>query len=299
MRSGEQSKFAGRHVLVLGAGYVGGALLAALAGSGARLSALTRNPNTARHLQEQGVSVIQADLASDDWHAKLPDGADLILNSVGSGGVGLDAYRHSYVDGMASLLRWCRRAPVGHVVYTSSISVYAAGGGALVDESGALVTEAGPSSVLAEAEALLMQSKPGPARRHILRLAGIYGPGRHRFLDQLASGELVSGHGDRHLNLIHLHDIVSAVLSVWLSSNSVPDRIFNVVDDGCATRAEIAAWLAGRLGVAPPRFSGEAAPGRSRVPPDRIIDNRLIKSEVGWSPSFPGYREGYGALLGP
>lgn len=298
MRSGEQSKFAGRHVLVLGAGYVGGALLAALAGSGARLSALTRNADTARQLQAQGINVIEADLASDDWHARLPEGADMVLNCVGSGGAGPEAYRHSYLGGMGSLLRWCDRAPVGHVVYTSSISVYASGGGVLVDESGVLVAGEGPSSVLVEAEALLLQARPGPSRRHVLRLAGIYGPGRHRFLDQLASGELVSGHGDRHLNLIHLNDIVSAVLAVWSSPKSISDRVFNVVDDGRATRAEIAAWLAVRLGAAPPRFSGEAAPGRSRVPPDRVIDNALIKKELGWLPSVLNYREGYGALLG-
>jgi nucleoside-diphosphate-sugar epimerase len=297
MGSVEQSKLAGRHVLVLGAGYVGSAVLARLADSGARLSALTRNPETAAALRARGVRVLQADLAAEDWHGQLTEGADWVLNCVGSGGGGLEAYRHSYLGGMRSLLLWASRAPVAHILYTSSISVYAAGGGALVEETGELAADGGPSSILADAERLLLAAEQLRSRRHVLRLAGIYGPGRHRFLDQLASGEQVSGYGERHLNLIHLDDIVSAVLAVWTAPVSVANQVFNVVDDGQATRAQIATWLARRLDLPTPRFSGEVAAGRSRVPPDRIISNRLIKSLLAWAPSYPSFREGYEDLL--
>jgi nucleoside-diphosphate-sugar epimerase len=70
-----------------------------------------------------------------------------------------------------------------------------------------------------------------------------------------------------------------------------------VADDGAALKAEIVEWLARRIGVALPRFTGEPAMGRRAVTPDRVIANARAKAVLGWRPRFATFREGYENLL--
>ena len=58
----------------------------------------------------------------------------------------------------------------------------------------------------------------------------------------------------------------------------IGNDVLNVADDGRATKAEIVNWLAGELGLAAPRFTGEPAGGRRTVTPDRVISNAKIKA---------------------
>ena len=282
------------HLVVFGAGYVGAEVARRALARGWRVSALTRNAAKARVLEEAGVEAITDDLAGAGWHARLGEGADFVLNCVSSGGSGPEGYRHSYVEGMKSVLAWAAKAPVGTIVYTGSTSVYPQGGGVRVDEEAAV----DEMSVLTETERLLMGSEAG-GRRFVLRLAGIYGPGRHYLLDQLrdGSGE-VAGYGDYRLNLAHRDDIARAVLAAFDAPAATGGGVFNVADDGAAPKVEITAWLAMKLGVPRPRFTGEPAQGRRRVTPDRVIANDKIKRELGWSPVYPSFREGYAAILG-
>jgi len=130
----------------------------------------------------------------------------------------------------------------------------------------------------------------------VLRLAGIYGPGRHHLLEQVRTGE-VAGRGDYRLNLIYREDIVGAVAAACGAGPEVGSGVFNVADDGAATKAEIVAWLAERVGVALPRFTGEPAAGRREVTPDRVIVNTKAKAAWGWRPRYPSFREGYEKIL--
>lgn len=282
------------HVVVLGAGYVGAEVVQQGLAKGMRVTALTRNAEKARALAEAGADVVIGDLAGDAWHARLGDGADYVLNCVSSGGGGPEAYRHSYVGGMKSVLAWAAKVPVGTIVYTGSTSVYPQGGGVRVNEMASVDETRAAGSPLVEAEDLLLAWTGG--RKCVLRLAGIYGPGRHYLLDQLrdGSGE-VAGNGEYRLNLIHRDDIAAAV---WAAFAGKAEGVFNVADDGAAPKVEITAWLAMKLGVARPRFTGEPATGRRRVTPDRVIANDKIKRELGWAPGYPSFREGYAAILG-
>jgi nucleoside-diphosphate-sugar epimerase len=133
-------------------------------------------------------------------------------------------------------------------------------------------------------------------RWFVLRLAGIYGPGRHALLEQVRSGA-VSGLGDHHLNLIHRDDIAAAVAACFGAPADIAGEIFNVADDGRARKAEVVAWLAEQLGVPLPRFTGVPAGGRRAVTPDRVIVNAKAKSMLNWRPRYPTFREGYASLL--
>ncbi|MFH1498406.1 MAG: NAD-dependent epimerase/dehydratase family protein, partial [Verrucomicrobiota bacterium] len=230
-------------LVVLGAGYVGGELARRAAAAGMRVTALTRNPARAAQLAACGVHTVIADLATLDWHDRVPADADLVLNSVASGGGGLPGYQHSYVEGLRSILAWSRRtARPGHLIYTGSTSVYPQGDGARLDESAPTIAPGldEPAAVLRTAE---QRALDWPGRATVLRLAGIYGPGRHHLLDQLRTTPppaTLPGAGGHHLNLIHRDDICGGCWAAWAADNTTAGT-FNLADDGAATRAEVVA----------------------------------------------------------
>ncbi len=284
------------HLVVFGAGYVGARVIEQALARGLQVTALTRNPEKACALSIAGADVILADLAASDWHERLPGGADLVLNCVSSGGGGPEAYWHSYVEGMKSVLGWAVQVPVGTIVYTSSTSVYPQGGGDRIDERASVEDSRLQGNPLVEAEDRLLGAG---LRSFVLRLAGIYGPERHYLLDQLRSGcGEIAGLGEHHLNLIHRDDIAGAIWAAFAAPAEVAGGVFNVADDGAAPKAEVAAFLAGKLGMAVPRFTGSPAEGRRRTTPDRVIANDKMKEVLGWRPLYPTYREGYAPFFG-
>ncbi len=287
---------AAQHLVIFGAGYVGAETARQALARGWRVTALTRNPEKARALAAAGADAVIADLADESWHSMLPLGADLALNCVSSGGGGPESYRHSYLEGMKSVVKWAGRTQVGTIIYTGSTSVYPQGDGARVDETASIEASRAAGNPLVEAEDRL---RAWSGRAFVLRLAGIYGPGRHYLLDQLrAGGGEIAGLGDHRLNLIHRDDIVGAVWAAFAAPAGVAGGVFNVADDGAAPKVEVAHFLAGKLGLPVPRFTGEPAQGRRRITPDRVIANDKIKRDLGWRPLYPTYREGYAAILG-
>ena len=197
----------------------------------------------------------------------------------------------------ARLLAWaCAKGPVGSLVYTSSTSVYPQDGGVRVDETAPVAGRDERTSVLVATEDLLRGTAPAARSRVILRLAGIYGPGRTHLVQQVRTGE-VAGTSAQHLNLIHRDDVCTAIWAAFGAPAAPAAEIFNVADDGAATRAEITAWLATQLGVPAPQFTGAPAAGRRAATPDRIIASDRLRATLGWSPRWPSFREGYANLL--
>lgn len=291
------TSLSGKRLVVFGCGYVGTAVAVAALGRGMTVTALTRNAVTAAALRSKGIETVVADLASRDWHGKIPPNPEFVLNCVSSGGGGLEAYRRSYVEGTRSMLEWAKRGgTMGTLVYTSSTSVYPQGDGVIVDESAPT-----PSSSASDRARLLLQAEDeiraavGVCHRwFLLRLAGIYGPGRRHLVDQVRSGE-VAGTGERHLNLVHCDDIVGAIMACCTAPSLVASDVFNVVDDVPTPKADVVAWLAAEMGVPVPSFTGEPISAGRGNTPDRIISNTKIKARLKWSPRHPTFRDGYGS----
>lgn len=293
---------AGKRLVIFGCGYVGSAVARAALAAGAQVEALTRNPEKAAGLRAAGLTkVVVADLATIDWHAQLERSPDYVVNTVSSGGP--DQYWQSYVVGLQSILSWAVQGdtPVGTMVYTSSTSVYPQGGGAVVDET-ALAPGATPNGhIISQSEVLMHHALAAAVGRHfILRLAGIYGPGRHHLLDQLRTGAArLNGSGAHRLNLVHRDDIVTAILACLTAPATTGSDVFNVADLAPATRADVVAWLSGQLGRPVPAFDGSTTARRAGAPmPDRIISSAKIQGVLGWKPAYPDYRAGFGAILG-
>ncbi len=288
--------FTKKHLVVLGCGYIGGEVARQALTKGLKVSALTRNPAKAEVLRNDGIDVIESDLASNTWHDLMPLQADFVLNCVSSGGSGLEGYRQSYFNGMQSILAWSRKAQLGTFVYTGSTSVYSQDGGVAVDENSSAEPSNDRAALLLETEDIVRASTTF-GRWFILRLAGIYGPGRHYILDQVRSEQALAGSGAHRLNLAHRDDICSAIWKTFEAPRQVANEVFNVCDDAPTPKAELAVWLADRLNLPAPRFDPTLSSVRRRTVPDRVILNAKIKQLLGWQPAYPDYRAGYAEIL--
>lgn len=296
MSSDTQRLFTGKHLVVFGAGYIGGEIARQAMARGMKVTVLTRNPAKASEFREQGMTVSEADLADHGWHGLISTEVDFVLNSVSSGGGGVEGYRHSYVEGMRSILKWAENVNVGTFIYTGSTSVYSQGAGVSVDEGSPTEPENERAALLIETEDMIRRSSEF-ARWFILRLAGIYGPGRHYLLEQLRRGEPLAGDGSHRLNLAHRDDICAAIWLTLGAPGSVASQVFNVSDGAPVSKAELMIWLAQKLNAPAPRFDPTLHSVRSRVVPDRIIVNSKLKRVLGWTPVFTDYRAGFAAIL--
>ena len=285
----------GEHWLILGCGYLGSEVARRLLASGAAVDALTRNVQQAESLRAMGVSrVIQARLDTTDWHEQAEGHYDGVLDCVSSAGGGMEGYRASYVGGMQSVVAWSksRENALPLFLYTGSTGVYAQNDGSWVDEQAATSDQTERGAILCEAEQLI-QTKLHAARRVILRLAGIYGPGRTYFIDQVREGQAIRGRAQNYLNLIHRDDAASAILKC--SQTRQPHGLYNLSDNHPATREDIAAWVAEKYDLPCPAFD-DSQTTRRNVPNRRICSN-AIQQELGWVPAYPSYQHGFSSLM--
>lgn len=303
-------------IAIFGSGFLGCRFARLACEAGHSVSALTRNPQRASELWAMGVKNVAENLLHEDaWHERFAEPEyDLVVNCVSSAGGGMDGYRLSYLDGMESIFRWCKKGHhVRHFVYTSATSVYPQVNGELVAETDVPDTLTPSGQLLLEAENLVSEgSRLGHFdRATVLRLGAIYGPGRHHLLDQLRSGQTTfPGGGDFILNHIHVDDAVAAIYAAHSRHEPAPQySVYNVTDSVYPTKAEVLQWIAGQLEIDPESIafdpeSQTARAMRRQVPgfgsgtmPNRRVDCSLIASELGWKPAYPSFREGYAGLL--
>ena len=142
------------------------------------------------------------------------------------------------------------------------------------------------------------------------RLAGIYGPGRNAFL-ALRKGTARRIVRDNHLTgRIHQDDIATALRAALqisqTSQNSAQSvcGVFNLCDDAPAAPAEVMAYAAELLGLAPPPAEPWAEAQKTLSPMassfyqgSRRVRARRTKEVLDWKPQYPSYREGLQALL--
>ncbi len=195
------------------------------------------------------------------------------------------------------------RAPgLRAVVYLSTVGVYGDCGGAWVDEENPTNPAAGRSRERRAAEQAWQQLG---ARRGIavaiLRLAGIYGPGRNALI-QIGRGDARSVvKPGQVFNRIHVDDIAQAIDAAFARKIS---GIFNVADDEPSPPADPLAFAAQLLGMPPPPEipyeQAEAAMSplaKSFWQECRRVHNEKLKRELGVSLRYPTYREGLRALF--
>ena len=151
-------------------------------------------------------SPLQADLTSPETLQTLPSAFDYIFYTAAPDTHDDAAYRSVYVEGLNNLLHALAqegRHP-RRVFLTSSTGVYGESSGAWVDETSPTEPTEFAGIRLLEGERLLLES-PFPAT--ILRLGGIYGPGRASLIERVRRGEIVWGdESPVYFNRIHRDD---------------------------------------------------------------------------------------------
>ncbi|SPE51070.1 NAD-dependent epimerase/dehydratase [Verrucomicrobia bacterium] len=285
--------------LVVGCGYVGLALGAELAKRGHEVVGLRRTAASQSELKAAGIRLLLADITKPEYLAKCDPAYDWVANCVASSGGGPEEYRAVYLQGTRNLLAWLSAAPPKKFVYTSSTSVYAQTDGSVVTETSPAEPAVETAKTLLETERVLLAAAHGSSfPAVILRVAGIYGPGRGHWLKQYLKGEAtIEGAGDRVLNMIHRDDVVGAILAAL--DRGRPGEIYNAVDDEPVRQRDLFQWLAGRLRRPLPVSSPvEENASSKRGLTSKRVSNDKIKVELGHRFKHPTFREGLEAELG-
>jgi nucleoside-diphosphate-sugar epimerase len=285
-------------VLIIGCGYVGLPLGAELARLGHEVFGLRRTAEHAAELTSAGLKPLVADITKPAELEKLPAGFDWVINTVSSTRGGVEEYRGVYLEGTRNLIAWLGAAPPKKFVYTSSTSVYGQSDGSLVKENSPTVPDSETSQILVETEKLLLDA--AAARKFpaiILRVAGIYGPGRgHLFLQYLRNEARLAGKGDRIINMIHRDDLGGAMIAILKIGR--PGEVYNVVDEEPVAQIHFFRWLSETLGKNMPPYATEAEnAARKRGLTHKKVSCRKLKMELGYQFKYPTFRQGYTAEI--
>lgn len=283
--------------LIVGCGYLGLQVGAELVKLGHQVCGLKRHW-TSDEVASTGITAIQADITRPESLARLVPNFDWMINCVSSTHGGPEEYRSVYWQGMRNLLAWFAAAPPSRFVYTSSTSVYGQNDGSTVTEQSPVVPSAETARILLATEQLLLEdaaSTSATGQVVILRLAGIYGPGRGYWFKQFMNGTArIEGEGGRIFNMIHRDDAAGAVVTTL--QHASPSAVYNVVDDAPVTQFEFFHWLSQRLNRPLPPFAPEAEPAeRKRPHTNKRISNLKLKTEMQYRFKYPTFREGFEA----
>ncbi|HJL05836.1 MAG TPA: NAD-dependent epimerase/dehydratase family protein [Polyangiaceae bacterium LLY-WYZ-15_(1-7)] len=269
-----------RTVLVAGCGFVGTALAVRLRDAGHRVLGVRRRAE----LLPPGVEPVAADLTDRDGLARAlgerVDAVDDLVYAASADGRSEEAYVRAYVTGLDVALSLLAGRRLRRALFTASTAVYGVDNGSWVDEASPTEPTRFTGARLLDAEARLHDA---PVETASLRLAGIYGPGRTRLVRMVRDGQLER---DRWTNRIHRDDCAGALHALLETAPLAPTYVG--VDDAPAPLAEVAAFLAGRLGVPAPELEGP--------PTGKRCANARLRG-AGWTPIHPTYREGYPEIV--
>jgi nucleoside-diphosphate-sugar epimerase len=284
--------------LIVGCGYVGIALGRELAHLGHEVFGLRRTTESDSALKAAGIIPLTGDVSKLETLAKLPSDYGWVVNCVSSSGGGVEDYRRVYLQGTRNLLEWLLPTPPERFVYTSSTSVYGQTDGSLVAETSPVEPTADTARTLVETEKVLLNAAAANFPTIILRVAGIYGPGRGYWFKQFLRGDTaIEGNGEGFLNMVHRDDVVGAIITALEKGR--PEQIYNVADNEPVTQLDLFRWLASASGKEMPSFGApEIQSAHKRGWTNKRISNQKLKTELGYQFRYSTFRDGYTAAQG-
>lgn len=183
------------------------------------------------------------------------------------------SYADTYLGTARTLAQVLPNTAVQQVIYTSTCSVYGQHNGAWVSElmSPMPMTENG--RVIEQTEQVLLAAATPERRVCILRLGGIYGPGRSlKKIYARAAGTTRPGSGEEATNWVHLDDIVGGI--EWARQRQLAG-IYNLVQDEVPTVRSLITRVCDRYQLAPVLWDEQRVSDRLK---NVRISNAKIKS---------------------
>lgn len=276
-------------VLIAGCGDIGGRLASQLLPQGWTVYGLRRSVAKL----PPSVIGVSGDLFDARMPAQWPEGRIDYLVYCATPTVRDEAgYRAAYIEGLRHVLAWTERSgqKPKRILFVSSSSVYGQQQGEWVDETSPADASGFSGQVMREAEKVALSSDL-PAT--VVRLTGIYGPGRSDLMNRVRQGYSVAVEPPLYGNRIHADDaagLLAFLLQAEAGSVALDDCYIGV-DDAPAPLAEVVDWMRERLGVT--QWSDERSVRRAG---SKRCSNARAKA-LGWAPRYASYREGYEAML--
>ncbi|MEP9372108.1 SDR family oxidoreductase [Mesorhizobium sp. KR1-2] len=279
-------------MVIFGAGYSGKAVGRAKPDAGIRIAGTTRSPEKFEALRQAGIEPLVFDGSlTDELVEELAETTHLLISIAPdeAGDPVLNAAREKILRGMPKL-QW--------IGYLSTVGVYGDHGGAWVDETAECrpVSRRSVMRLKAEQEWLALGVDSGlPVA--VMRLSGIYGPGRNALVN-LTNGtakRLIKP--DQVFNRIHGEDIAGAV---WALARQDRGGIFNVTDDEPAPPQDVVTYAAKLMGATPPPEipfeTAQLSPmARSFYGENKRVSNAALKA-AGYLFRYADYRTAFDAM---
>jgi nucleoside-diphosphate-sugar epimerase len=265
------------HSAILGCGYVGSTLAKYWQEQGHFVTGTTTSSERVAVLAETVSQVVITKGNDLSGLESLLQGQDTLVVSVAPTGfqeADESTYESTYLITAKNLVTALNQNPgVKQVIYLSSCSVYGDRQGEWVDETAQIDDLEYKSQVIHEAEQIILQAANERQKVCVLRLGGIYGPGRElvNMFGGLA-GMTMPGKGDRFINWIHLDDIISAIEFARLNEL---DGVYNLVDDSQLTVKEQVKLVCAAYGLPPVHWdASKFSPPRKSLQ----VNNQKLKA---------------------
>lgn len=175
------------------------------------VTATTTTPDRVTELASVAQQVRVVNGTDEAGLRSLLQDQSIVLLSVGAPNA--NAYEETYLQTAKTLVAVLKDASsVQQVIYTGSYAVYGDRQGAWVDEAYPVAPANRNGEILAETEQVLLSAASDALKVCVLRLGGIYGPGRELIkIFGRAAGTTRPGKGEDAANWVHLEDIVGAI----------------------------------------------------------------------------------------
>ncbi|WP_407975780.1 SDR family oxidoreductase [Brucella pseudogrignonensis] len=280
-------------IFLFGAGYSARAFSRLMTGEAERIDGTTRNEQNFPLLEKSGIApiIFDGETASPDLIDRLAKSTHVVISiSPRESGDPSLAIVEEALRRPGNTIRW--------IGYLSTVGVYGNHDGNWIDETAPLAPTSRRSLERVEAESAweaLSERHGTPVA--LLRLSGIYGPGRNAFVNlERGTARRIIKDG-QVFNRIHVDDIAG---SLRFLAGTNTGGAFNITDSEPAPPQDVVAYAAELMGVAiPPEIPIEQADltpmGRSFYGENKRVSNQRIKA-LGYDFIYPDYKAAFSAM---
>ncbi|MGC0053667.1 SDR family oxidoreductase [Brucella pituitosa] len=280
-------------IFLFGAGYSARAFSRLMTGEAERIDGTTRNEQNFPTLEKAGIApiIFDGETASPELIDRLAKSTHVVISI---------SPRESGDPSLAIVEEALRRPDntIRWIGYLSTVGVYGNHDGNWIDET----TPCEPSSRRSLERVEAENAWNALSERHgtpvaLLRLSGIYGPGRNAFINlERGTARRIIKEG-QVFNRIHVEDI-AGTLRFLAGTNT--GGAFNITDNEPAPPQDVVVYAAELMGVAPPPEvpfeDADMKPmARSFYGENKRVSNQRIK-DLGYDFIHPDYKAAFSAM---